>query len=217
MIPEPLLELWSTAKPFFDMIYPNFSAELPGLVVMVLAIAVYAIVIYHFYRFLAKRDVFGFDSKKYKTEKIGFFHSLFNAFIGFVEYGILFPIVVFLWLSGFSIMLFLLARNIDIAQVLLVSVVFVAAIRLTAYYTENLSKDLAKMVPLALLGIAIVDPNFFSLEIFFDRISGLGGFIIKIAGYFAFIIMLEWALRILLGIKHLLFGVRQKTPPEAQA
>jgi len=214
MIPPELADLWHALKPFFDMVYPNFSAEIPGIIIMMLAIAVYSVIIYHFYKFLAKRDVFKFNSEKYKTEKTGFFHSIFNAFIGFVEYGVFFPIVVFLWLGGFSIMLFLLAKNIGTEQVLLVSVVFVAAIRLTSYYTEDLSKDLAKMIPFALLGIAIVDPTFFSLDLFFERISGLGLFMAKIAAYFVFIVLLEWILRILLVLKNLFLGQKTETKEE---
>ena len=49
-------------------------------------------------------------------------------------------------------------------HILVVSVSLVAAIRVTSYYNEQLSQDLAKMIPFALLGIFLVDATFFSVQ-----------------------------------------------------
>jgi len=206
-ITEQLLAL---AEPYLDMIFPNFMSAIFPLTVLMFSIAVYAVLIYHFYRMVAKRDVFELDMEKYKRTKEGFFTKIFNTILGVFKYGLLFPGVVFIWFAGFSILLSLLAKNIDATQILLISATFVASIRLTSYYTEDLSRDLAKMIPFALLGIAIVDPTFFSLTLFMERLAALPMFIPQVAAYLLFAILLEWVLRVLLFLKHSVLGVAEE-------
>lgn len=204
------VQLRDSIGPYLDMIYPNLSETLPTLLMTAFSIAVYGVLIYHFYRFLAKRDVFEWHLSRYaKNDGMSFGQTLF----GWIKYGIAFPLVVFLWFGGFCLMLFLLAKNIPTEQVLLTSVVFVAAIRLASYYTENLSNDLAKMIPFALLGIAIIDPNFFSTGLLFQRIYSITSFIPQILSYFVFITLLEWILRVILFFKHLAFGKEEEEEP----
>ncbi|MFH1235217.1 MAG: hypothetical protein V1493_06405 [Candidatus Diapherotrites archaeon] len=205
-LPAGLDQFWKAAEPFLNIIYPNFSAVLPNVLVMAVSISVYAVMVYVFYRFLAKKNIFQLGLSKYKRADHGFVNKIFNTILGTIQYSIVFPLVVFLWFAGFSLMLLLLAKNIGIEQILLVSVAFVSSIRITAYFTENLSQDLAKLIPFALLGVAIVDPAFFSLELFAERARVIPGFLVQIATYCIFLILLEWTLRILLFIKTVVFG-----------
>jgi len=207
MAAEGIEQIIGLAEPYLNLIFPNFMSALFPLVMLMASIAVYAVLIYHFYRMVAKRDVFELDMDKYRRTKEGLFTKIFNTVLGVFKYGLLFPGVVFMWFAGFSILLSLLAKNIDATQILLISATFVASIRLTSYYTEDLSKDLAKMIPFALLGIAIVDPTFFSLGLFMDRLGALPQFIPHIAAYLIFMILLEWVLRVLLFLKHTVLGV----------
>jgi hypothetical protein len=119
---------------------------------------------------------------------------------------------VFLWFGGFSILLFLLSKTQPIEQILLISITIVSAIRICSYFTEELSRDLAKLLPLSLLAIAIVEPNFFSTTLFFERISELPNFIAEIIRFVFFTILLEWALRIILRVKIFLIGDRTIQP-----
>ena len=60
--------------------------------------------------------------------------------------------------------LIFLTRNFAIPELLATSFVLVVAIRFTAYYSEDLSKDVAKMLPFAILGLVVVNPTFFNYE-----------------------------------------------------
>ncbi|MBU0635503.1 hypothetical protein KKE06_00585, partial [Candidatus Micrarchaeota archaeon] len=175
---------------------------------------IYAILIYKFYHFVARRDVFGFDVVRYHLQRLDSVTSIWSTFLGIIKYGLVFPVFVFIWFAGFSILLFIMAKNLPVEQLLLVSITFVTAIRVCSYYTEDLSRDLAKMIPFALLGIAIVEPNFFSLALVEQRIDMVLAILPNIVVYFVFIVLVEWVLRILLHIKHGLFGVSKPKKEE---
>ncbi len=197
----------SPAKPFFDLALPSLYSRLPQLIVITISIVLYGFLIYRFYRFLAKRDVFGLDIKKYYEEHSGWKRIFHSTVLGIIKYGLFFPIVVFFWFAGFTVLFSFLAKNLPVDQLLLVCIAFVTAIRITSYYTEDLSRDLAKLIPLALLGISLAEPNFFSLSLLQERAASVGTLISDILAYFLFIILVEWVLRILLHFKYALFGV----------
>jgi hypothetical protein len=96
-------------------------------------------------------------------------------------------------------MLFLMSKEQTIQQILFIGAAVIAATRITAYYNEDLSRDLAKMIPLALLGVFIVQADFFSTEILIARINELPNFMIEIASFILFFLVLEIALRIIYG------------------
>jgi branched-subunit amino acid transport protein AzlD len=83
------------------------------------------------------------------------------------------------------------------------------AIRITAYYTEDLSKDVAKMLPFAILGIFLVDSSYFSIESVNDRINMLPEFINLIIQFLLLIIFTEWILRAILSIKNYIFPKKE--------
>ncbi len=195
---------------FLQAVVPELTARGPELFIFSLSIVIYGILIFHFYRFVAKRDVFGFDIEQFKREKTSFFDALFNSFLGLIKYGGIFPFFVFVWFAGFSVLLSFMAKDLLPAEILRLSVAFVAAIRIASYYNDDLAKDLAKLVPLALLGVALIDPNFFNLDLVKQTIEQMPEFITDIATYFSFIVVLEWALRILLSIKFMFFGVNKR-------
>ncbi len=193
-----------------ETLLPEFYAKAPELGLFTLSIVLYGVLIFEFYRFVAKRDVFGFDIEKYKRGTEGITSKIFNFLLGVIKYGAIFPFFVFVWFAGFSFLLFFMAKNLGTSEILTVSVVFVTAIRVASYYNESLSQDLAKLIPFALLGVAIIEPNFFSFKLVESRLNEISLFIIEITTYFSFIVVVEWILRILLSIKFLVFGINKK-------
>jgi len=89
-----------------------------------------------------------------------------------------------------------LTENLPVNSLLIISATIIAAIRMTAYYNEDLSKDLAKLVPFTLLGVSIINPNFFDMGRIISQISELPQFITHIVFYLIFIVALEIILRI---------------------
>ncbi|MFA5763909.1 MAG: hypothetical protein WC915_03775 [archaeon] len=184
--------------PIVDAIVNTFFINVSEISLYAISIAIYAIVIWHYYRLLARRDFFHFE----ETDGEGFgawFKNFFEEIAFIFKYILFFPLISFIFFTLFSLMLFLLSKEQTIQQILFIGAAVIAATRITAYYNEDLSKDLAKMVPLALLGVFIVQADFFSTEILIARINELPNFMIEIASFILFFLVLEIVLRIVYG------------------
>lgn len=118
---------WAAQFSIQDILRGDFSSFLP-LLYLAISIAIYSILIWHFYRFIARRDIFKFTSKK-----------RVKTFV-FLKHVFLFPLVAVGFFAGFALMLLFLAKNLEIATVLSTSFAVIVAIRITAYYNEDLQK-----------------------------------------------------------------------------
>jgi len=188
---------WLTQFSIEDIFRGDFSGLIP-IFYLAISIAIYAILIWHFYRFIARRDIFKLSSKKHAKA------------ITFLKYFLLFPFVAVIFFAGFAMMLLFLTKNLDPLSILTTSFAVILAIRITAYYSEDLSKDLAKMLPLALLGVFLVDPSYFSLSAIADKVNSLPDFLTKAVQLVLFIIITEWILRILRKIKQAIPSKKQQ-------
>ena len=172
----------------------------------VIGVVIYSIFIFKFYRFLARKDIFKLNLQQYNYGQNLFMKKFLRVLLYIVEYIILFPVLTFFWFAVLALLLSLLAQNLDITSLLLVSMALVGAVRVTSYYSEDLSKDLAKMLPFALLGVFLVNINEFSYDAALDTISMIPENLIMIFYYLLFVIVLEFVLRIF----HLMFGKKDK-------
>jgi len=179
----------------------DFSG-LASVFYLAIAIAIYAVIIYKFYRYIATRDCFKPSERKH------------TKLMGFLKYFFLFPFVAVIYFMGFSLMLLFLSKDISVGVVLSTSFAVILAIRITAYYTEDLSKDLAKMLPFALLGLFLVSPSFFEYQDVIDKVNSFPDFANTAVQFIIFLIILEWILRILLSIRYTIFLKKDKTAVE---
>jgi len=180
----------------------DFSWLVP-ILYLVISIAVYSIIIWHFYRFIARRDCFKISET-----------CRYPKMIGFLKYFCMFPFVAIIFFLGFSMLLLFLTRSIEVDMVLSTSFAIVLAIRITSYYSEDLSKDVAKMLPFALLGIFLVDPSYFSFDVTMSNINSLPQHVNTIVVFIFFMIIIEWILRILLTIRYAIFPRKQEQAVE---
>jgi len=174
-----------------EILSGNFSA-FTAILYLAISIAIYSIIIYHFYRYVARRDCFKPSKRKHSKA------------IGFMKYFFLFPFVVMIFFLGFSMMLLFLAKDIGPYTVLSTAFAIILAIRICSYYTEDLSRDVAKMLPFALLGVFLVSPSYFEFSDIESKITQLPELINIATIYLLFLIIVEWILRILLNIKWLI-------------
>jgi hypothetical protein len=107
-------------------------------------------------------------------------------------------------------MLLFLAKDIQPDVVLATSFAIILAIRICSYYTEDLSRDVAKMLPFALLGVFLVSPSYFEINDIVNRVNQIPNFANTAIQYLIFLIIIEWILRIILNIKYLIFGKKEK-------
>jgi len=169
-----------------------------GLLAMILAIVVYAMIVWKFYRFLSRRDILRLNLEQYNNVEHPIVNKVFAVFLYIVEYIIIMPILVFFWFIVMAVFLLVLAQESNVESILLISAGIVGAVRVTAYYSEDLSKDIAKLFPLTLLVIALVTPGFVSsFGQSISKLSEINSLADNILFYLIIIIAIELFMRIL--------------------
>jgi hypothetical protein len=187
------------------------SVTLQPLIYFVVGVSVYAIFVFNFYRFLGRRDIFELDLDKYKQSKIRSLRILLHLIFYVGKYLVLFPIVAFAWFVILTVLLIFLAKNRSVDSILLVAMSVLAAIRVTAYYDQDLSRDLSKMLPFALLGVFLIDISYFSLPTSMQTLRQIPAQVENIIYYLFFIIGLEFLLRMFSPIVDGLRAAGKKT------
>jgi hypothetical protein len=180
------------------------QSTLTQLIIFVLGIVVYSIFIFKFYRFLARKDIFKIDLQKYNKTFSGFVKKLFSVAFYIIKYLIISPLFIFFWFGVIVIILIMLSNKLEVSQILLIAMALVASIRVTAYYNEALSKDLAKMFPFTLLAVFLLDITVFSYYNFIAKLNTIPYLWNQMVYYLAFSVLLEFMLRIFHGISGLL-------------
>jgi hypothetical protein len=158
-------------------------------------IVIYSVFVFFFYRFLAKKNIIEFNLNQYNQYSSQFLIKIFAVVFYVVEYMVLLPVLTFFWFAILSILVLLLAKDMNIATVLLVSAALVTSSRVASYLNEDLAKDLAKMLPFTLLVIAITTTGFFDISALFSRIGEIPSLFSKIPYYLLFIVAIELIMR----------------------
>ena len=165
------------------------------LLLITALIVIYALFIYLFYKFLAKKNLIELNLSQYNKYSSGFLLKFFALIFFIIEYIIILPIVTFFWFTVLSLFLFLLAESLTLEVVILISAALVASVRVTPYFSESLSQDLAKMLPLTLLGFALTKTEFFDISTQLSRIGEIPTLFTTILYYLSFIIIIEIIMR----------------------
>ena len=180
-----------------------------------IGMVIYGIFVFHFYRFLSKRDMFciniGKISKAYFTSSGKQTSGAPRVAAFIVTNFFVFPFVIFLWFLGYSSFMFLLVQHMETATIFLVSSSLIIAIRISAYYREDLSRDIAKLLPFALLAIFLFDPQFYSLVDVLKRLSEIPSFITQIAAFMIVVMLVEISLSTIYLIKIRFFHKEKKS------
>ncbi|MBU2053074.1 MAG: hypothetical protein ABIJ14_00410 [Nanoarchaeota archaeon] len=176
-------------------VLPSWAQNFINLFLLVLIVVAYAIFVWKFYKFISRKNPLGLNLNKYNKIEHSFFSRLITGVLYFVEYILILPFLIFAVFSVFTFFLIILTQNQDISQILVISAVIIATIRMTAYYKEGLSQDIAKLLPFTLLAVAALNPNTFSqsqyLETILNHFSQIPNFFGQIKFYLLFIIILE--------------------------
>jgi hypothetical protein len=115
-----------------------------------------------------------------------------------IKYLIMFPVFAFFWFLVLAVLLSFMSKNQQIENVMLVSMAIVGAIRVAAYYNEDLSRDLAKILPFAMLGIMLIDSSILAtLSASVANIRQIGSNFELILYYLILIVAMEFVLRII--------------------
>jgi len=181
-----------------DLSLEGFISGIKPLLIFVAAMTIYSIFIFKFYKFLARRDFIHLSHDSKARE--GLIGHMFRGIFYVLENLILIPLVVFFWFAILSGLLLFLSKNTQPETLLLTTAAIVAAVRISAYYDENLSQDLAKMIPFALLGVFLVDISFFSVESSIAVAKQIPNMLTYMIYYLLLVVAIEFTLRIVHGI-----------------
>lgn len=170
--------------------WEGYEGELLTLAIYGVGIAAYAMLNGLFYITLSQRNLVSGATRGKGPGALGWI--------------LIFPLVTFGMFLVLSLALFVLAKEIPgttpeqrVRDILLLSMALVAGVRVTAYVSEHAAVDLAKLVPLGLLGVLLIDPGFLTLETPLNRLAILTGLVDLVARYLITIIVMELALRAL--------------------
>ncbi len=159
-------------------------------------VAIYAILIFNLYRFMSRKDIFNLNFSKYEASR----HQLLRKTLAFIfyiaKYLLIFPLFAFLWFGVLVVMVAFLSKTKEVEDLLLIAMAVLTSVRVTSYYTEELSRDIAKMLPFALLGIFLIDLSYFDLSTSTELLNRVGAEWSGIFYYWVFIVLLEFVLRV---------------------
>ena len=162
------------------------------LFLFVIGMVVYAVFVFKFYRFIGGRNVFKPVDKDVKwTRKL--LHSL--------DYIFFYPIIAFFWFLVMSVLLSILSQTVDIGNIFKASMATIVTIRVLSYYSEELSREVAKLVPLTLLGLMLLDITKISIQAPFNVVTNLPASAHTLFYYFVFLVVAEFALRLLYFVR----------------
>jgi hypothetical protein len=174
--------LQAAANFFFGTYQQHFLS----IALYTVFIVFYAIIVWNLYKFITKENVFVFEGMD--EAKIP---ALTSAFM----YLVVFPIITFCAFFFFALLVIFMAKEQSVQQILVISATLISVIRIMAYYSEELAQDVAKLIPLTLLAVFLVDPTYYSTAVVLERLQALPGMMGLIMRYLFFIVLLEWALR----------------------
>jgi len=191
--------------PYYSQISSIIGEPFLRISFFTFALFIFGIIMWKFYSTLAKRDLFKVNISSYmsKWERVG------GAISFFLKYTIIFPFYTFFWFILFSIFLIFLAKSVSMQEIFLISIAMISFVRITAYFKEELAKDIAEVIPITFLVIFLTDPTFFSMNVILARWEEFLSSFPGVLFYLVFTICLEWILRILYLIKLFIFGSNQ--------
>ena len=185
--------------------------------IYVLGMGLYAIFVFKFYRFVAARDIVSLDLSKYEESRFRFVRGFLQLVLYGAKYIILFPACAFFWFAVLTLILAFLSKERPLQEVLLIALATVSAIRVTAYYNEDLSRDLAKILPFAVLAIFLIDTSFFDVQESLNILTELNDYRERILYYLIFLMAVEFTLRLLATMATFLVWDRNQILKERSA
>lgn len=197
------LDVFAQGYEQFASVLPEWLQIFISLFLTVIIVVIYAVFVWKFYRFVSHKNIIGLDLNKYNRSTHPVLTKIVAGSLYLVEYIIILPFLIFFWFGIFTFLLVLLAGvSVTLKQILLISAIVVASIRMASYipnYGEKVSEEIAKMLPYLILATTILEPYALIQDFFPKLITRLEAFPAELSGipiYLLFIVFLEIILRV---------------------
>ena len=179
---------------------PETWQNVKALLVYAGGILVYALLVTGFYKILSRRIMFYSQTRQGRIVPRT---ALYIVTFPFVSFGF------FLLLA--EALLFMGRPDAEPLHVITIAMAIVLAVRVSAYVNEHASEDLAKTLPLGLLGVFLVTGEFTNVRTSIDKMLQITDHLETIGIFFGILVAVE----ILLRIFRLIYNATQKptAPP----
>ena len=195
----------SEIEDFFQLVieesYPTLGA--------IVAISVYSVFVFIFYRALAKRDLITLNLNHYSDNLSGRVKKYTRTMIFVLQYIVAVPVLITFWTLVLAIILTLLSPDADHSRNALIATSVVGSVRILSYWTEDLSRDVAKMLPFGVLGVFLVGDAQVQISEIEELFNGLNEIATSFASSLFLIAVLESILRSLSAMINI-FTLRRK-------
>lgn len=186
-----------------DSVSPEYKIFI-SLTIHTIFIALYAVFIWKFYKFLASRDILELNLKQYRGASYPGLEKFLAITLYTVEYVIILPFLVVFWFAILSLFILIFSESTSAEQILLISAAIIASTRIAAYIKEELSVELAKILPFTVLAIFILTPDSLKLSSFIDKVNQIPSLFDNIVIFIVFIFIVEFILRGIYSIAQLI-------------
>jgi hypothetical protein len=177
----------------------NWALVLSGfkdIAVYVAGMVIFCIFTYSFHKAVARKFIFEFENRNCKSSKHPRLMQTWCTAVFIFKYLFFAPILLLLWFTTIAVLLFIFTRNVPIETLLILSMAFLSTIRITSYYDEALSRQIALNFPLSLLVVVLIDFAVIDFDLFMTKLYSLPALLPTLAIYFLFTVLLEFILRI---------------------
>jgi hypothetical protein len=175
-------------------------------------VAVYSIFVWGFYRFISRRELIPIRLLQEKDGK-----SSIKSIIKYaIAYVTLFPLIIFVWFFVLGYFIFIVAQDMPMHLSFFISMAIIGVVRIVAYFREDASKEVAKMIPYAMLSIFLTSAVVYTNPNFIEPVELLEGLTLftetpeAIIPYVTSVVMFEWAFRVIFIVKRKIFPVSEK-------
>ena len=200
-IPTNMSEIEDLFRLVVEESYPTLGA--------IVAISVYSVFVFIFYRALAKRDLITLNLNHYSDNLSGRVKKYARTMIFVLQYIVVVPVLITFWTLVLAIILTLLSPDADHSRNALIATSVVGAVRILSYWTEDLSRDVAKMLPFGVLGVFLVGDAQVQISEIEELFNGLNEIATSFVSSLFLIAVLESILRSLSAMINI-FSLRRK-------
>lgn len=189
------------AGPNLEQWWSEHGGPINVLLAYAFGILVYGLAVNALYQVLSHRVMLGRKEGQTRVATPG------RRFL----YFLLFPLVSFtFFLILAAALLFMSSGSTSATTIFTIAMAVVMAVRIAAYFSEATSHDLAKTLPLGLLGVFLVIGDVKSLTDSLQRLWQIVDEWPTIATFFIIVVAVEFLLR---GYRAVLVSMRRKRPP----
>lgn len=139
-----------------------------AFLLFIIGIAIYSLFVWYFYRYISKRDLFPRIFYQFSLKQKDKSKSIAKLVSLTASYAFLFPLIIFVWFTLLAFFVFLIGEDMPFQIAIFVSMAVIGVVRILSYYREDAAKEVAKMIPYAILSFLLTsaavysNPNFFT-------------------------------------------------------